>query len=116
MREHKYRAWDKEKKEFHFWDIITQLHSCIPSLLGVKKENIIITQFTGLLDKNGKEIYEGDILRYADRRKLKNLFLIEEGMVEDECSGIFCNGLMIHPKYDKMIIIGNKFENTKLLE
>jgi hypothetical protein len=56
MREIKFRAWHKESKEM-FYDggrhVFQWKHDGQP---------VIIEQFTGLLDKNGKEIYEGDIL------------------------------------------------------
>ncbi len=57
MREIKFRAWDKYKK---FMYEIGRLDFPINS---PDYENIEIMQFTGLLDKNGKEIYEGDIIR-----------------------------------------------------
>lgn len=59
MREIRFRAWDEIGKQmFHFdnpfrkWDV-----SKIP-------DYEVWMQFTGLKDKSGKEIYEGDILRY----------------------------------------------------
>ena len=59
MRKIKFRAFENGKMRYDFWqrcDLGNYLNS-----VGVFKD-IKIMQFTGLLDKNGKEIYEGDIV------------------------------------------------------
>lgn len=55
MRELKFRAWDLLDKKM----ISLAYFQQIPSNW---KEVWVLMQFTGLLDKNGREIYEGDIL------------------------------------------------------
>jgi len=70
MREIKFRAWSKEWNKYSkpftlHCDVINFTN---PNGLGIIKGlgNEIIEQFTGLLDKNGKEIYEGDVLEFIN--------------------------------------------------
>ena len=72
MREIHFRAWHKKIKDwvlatnflidgigFYYWEGL----GCKTKMLNEdESEDIILSQFTGLKDKNGKEIFEGDIL------------------------------------------------------
>jgi uncharacterized phage protein (TIGR01671 family) len=60
MRDIKFRAWDVEKKCMILWDEIADDWGM--AIFSYPKE-ILVMQYTGLHDKNGKEIWEGDILR-----------------------------------------------------
>ena len=73
-----------------------------------------IMQFTGLLDKDGKEIYEGDICKakYAgsSEREYKNK--IEWN--ESECSFSFANAPLW--AWEKIEVIGNIYQNPELIK
>lgn len=58
MREIKFRAWNSVTRKMMRWDDIKRFGN-LTKLISLN--HVIVCQFTGLHDKNGKEIYEGDI-------------------------------------------------------
>lgn len=121
-RELRFRAWDEAIKKWvgNFWhsmDRDEELH-----ITFTDTEKLIIEQYTGLKDKNGKEIYEGDILW------LKHFYSITgedtgtavEVYWEKEDAS-FTIGDWFAPLGDlvsgnEVEIIGNIHENPELLE
>lgn len=111
----KFRAWDKDKglmgytrynQEENIWE-----------WLGVSwGDNLELMQFTGLLDKNGKEIYDGDIVRHGGSgTKLDEVYyetgrgqwmLRQNGTYNDEL-WYFCK--------EEVEVVGNIYENPDLL-
>ena len=111
----KYRAWDRETKSMNgMAEIYRNRKQEIE--LHPRDENIILMQSTGLRDKNGKEIFEGDIVDSEDG--------ILSGVVEFRPDlGMFVSTLIKYNNFERLCnvadstyIIGNIYENPELLE
>jgi len=68
MREIKFRAWDNWQFKYFDLDALEDRKVSISDENFNTVTNCIINQYTWLLDKNWKEIYEGDIIQYRPNR------------------------------------------------
>ena len=80
MREIKFRVYDSISKTMHNWEYIKHM-----SLTFFDLEHYTLEQFTGLKDKNGVDIYEGDVF-YINNRTFKVEF------IEDSCRYVLTTG------------------------
>ena len=119
MREIKFRAWDDITKEM-FDDI--QNSNVFEGFLNSGSYDIM--QFTGLHDKNGKEIYGGDLLKWEHSEHLLevrwnnigwDLFskLFKKFGLPD---GSYCSSFNVLGYLRKSKIIGNIYENPELIK
>lgn len=116
MREIKFRAWDSTRNLMgRVIDVGDRLDREI-----WQGDDITLMQFTGLKDKNGKEIYEGDVVR-GNPLGANN---IETGIVQWMNDGWFVsdeterdNEKRLHYDFFGSVeIIGNIYENPELLK
>ena len=124
MREFKFRAWDTEKQEMATVNFI----GLNDYEVGMEDEECRrwratypyvcrLMQYTGVKDKNGREIYEGDIVEY------KNEYHVIEW---DDCKfmakGFYCSSqdtpddFFSEFAYTNCKVIGNIYENPDLLD
>lgn len=127
MREIKFRAWVKDKKAIfevilinYVTKKVTYLLERVGHLLSIrdaKFNDVELMQYTGLKDKNNKEIYEGDILFESfGERYYKVVF--ENGGFRAEFKGDFDEHSfdLIDVVAQGCEIVGNIYENPELME
>ena len=121
MRKIKFRAWYKHEKHYRSWeDILTHRYNERWFIDNTDKEYInciftdeamILEQYTGLKDKNDKEIYEGDIC------EISHAWTVFKREVIFKNAGFGFQGTysIFIPNKELMEIIGNIHENPELL-
>lgn len=124
----KYRAWYKEWKEMgRVGEIRFDLDGSVSVVLFKgnyldvigPREKIVLMQSTGLKDKNGKEIFEKDILDYKGRKVIVKWHGSYAGFVYefvDELKNRTAEWQPLYLSYYKFEVIGNVYENPELLE
>lgn len=117
MREIKFRAWNLgEMHHFGLQDISANgavvgcEHGCF-DLTG-KDGHVEIMQYTGLKDKNGVEIYEGDIVRAKGK---EGTFNVTVNWEQDNCSAGWSLSSIGWYK-EELKVIGNIYENPELVK
>lgn len=118
----KFRAWDEINKKFHYsdeYDLVEDFW------MMVRQHHWVLQQDTGLKDKNGKKIYEGDILRGI---KWGFLSIVEWGIIKVHSPTA---NIKLHPDGEigvgwgyrinedgphRVEVVGNIFENPEILE
>lgn len=124
----KFRAWDKDSKVMRSWkDLILEKDSGDDFWLIGYKENACITSFdheqilmqsTGLKDKNGVEVFQGDIVKCTSGCPHEVVWLKEyAGMYVGGMPAWYLSGLNEgYAWIGKEEVMGNIFENPELLE
>ena len=123
MREIKFRAWDKKIQQFiDAKEIVINDGKVFRNWRDyedyIQDDNTIeLVWFTGLVDKAGTDIFEGDIIQCTNHSVKKNgLVMMEQGMCNWEYKLGAVSWLWDVIGRWKGTVIGNRFENPELLK
>lgn len=124
QREIKFRAWDKVENVMHYPDSqsapLIWLNGCM-SLRGAwVTGSFHLMQYTGLKDKNGREIYDGDVIDSGGKRGSDGSAILYAVKWNDEAMGFdlqqlgaYCMTGGVDAR--KVLVIGNIYENPELI-
>jgi len=123
----KFRIWDKQKKQFLPENLRTRgmvlngdgeivfltNQGPYPHPINGGMDRFEIQQFVNLKDKNGREVYEGDFIKYDYPKFKRNVCLVRwTNETEDNHPGFRIKD--IYGQYGEYIVIGNICENPEL--
>ena len=117
MRDIKFRQWDKRNKRFHYFGFTLDDYFEFTSPVSPCRKNYPVSQYTGLKDSKGVEIYEGDVVNS------RHLSLAE--VVFSKKAAKFCIQIYRMNPYKEMTkrvysilsceVVGNIYANPELL-
>ena len=114
-RQIKFRAWHMPfGSKGPMQEMLHRRASSILSFAEMNSDAYIVEQFTGLKDKNGKDVYEGDLL------KIKYPFSDNDEICEVKWSnsdaGFIIGNFQLWKVVPKSVVVGNVHEDKDLLE
>lgn len=119
-REIKFRKWHKELNDMTFFDSNDKNENLFWYFFTNYPDMYILMQYTGLKDKNGKEIYEGDICfligteEWEDKKEMLGIRKVVWSNLD--CSFYYYPFIPINfGGFKSVEVIGNIYENPELI-
>lgn len=119
MIEIKFRAWSTSTNKMYELDPAKKTGTSLYELHEAESGTWKVMQFTGLRDKNGKEIYAGDIVGSPDKKMAAEVFQVQDDSNHGAWACLHKDGdlqtLWAAINDNGFEVIGNIYENQELL-